>query len=181
MFLDKRIFTVHDVIENKKYIFVGKYDETDSAIDKIIEKNITQSDTELLKKYYVDVFFKDVRDNHILIKCFINLDDNIYIIKKKISQYVFKDRNVEPYSLHLWCNKIKLTQNDKDLVLKRLEDNSDKIKFVNNEIKSYSVILGVEFKNENNGLKLLDNDLNNLKNRQFRMLMIQCIIPFTTH
>ena len=149
----KKIYTLHNTITNTHYLFVGKYNETDSIINKLInEDSLLLNDNLLLNKYYgKNVIQSKLKyKNLIFIKTFINVDDTILIIKKKITKYIYND--IEPNKQHLWITKNKLTKDNYLSILNRSEIN---LKYLDNNINfnNFSYFLGIEYKN-NAGIKL---------------------------
>jgi hypothetical protein len=154
------IYTLVDTISDKKYIFVGRYEATDEIITKIIKKTKLEPDQEeLLKKYYGNLSLTGL--NTTLIKCFINVDDNITTIKQKIGTYAIP--GVVPERQHLWVVKNKLSGDDIDRVLIRKESNST---VVNGNLKEYEVFLGLEYRNAH-GIKLISGDINAITEKHY--------------
>jgi hypothetical protein len=157
------IYTLVDYNRDMKYIFVGKYEATDGLITKIITKTkLEPSQNALLKQYYGDISLTDT--NVTLIKCFINVDDTITTIKQKIATYV--KPGVVPEKQHLWVIKNKLSGDDVDSVLIRLESNSNNITVVNGKLKEYEIFLGLEYRNAH-GIKLIRGDINTITEKQY--------------
>lgn len=164
----KKIYIVKNSITGDNYVFIGKYSPVDSLINKLNDKEkLTGEEIKLMQKYYdIDKSLLNNSDeNTQFIKSFINLDDDIYTIKKKITKYIYNE--TEPNKQHLYITKVKINKDEQDIVLKRIDDNIDLInpEFINNnnvDLKEYSIMLGLTYRNED-GIKLLPCDINNLK------------------
>jgi len=87
----KKIYIVENNITNQKYVFIGKYAAVDSIINKLNDKEkLTGTEIKLMQKYYdIDKsFLTNPEENTQFIKSFINLDNNINTIKKKIKKKI---------------------------------------------------------------------------------------------
>ena len=137
IFYPKKIYKVIDVIKEQKYLFVGSYLEVDKIINKINEALNLKKDgmgaisadekKKLSSKYNIVNLTTNIDSNTILIKDFINDDDTILTIKKKIM--VFINPKSIPTKQHLWISKSKIS-------------NYEESKFGLDEL------LGVEYNNE---------------------------------
>lgn len=111
------IITINHVYKdlNHKYVFIGNY--IPSSLKNILSKiesnkNITQSDTTLLKKYFtnfnINSLLSDKKSNKTFIYDFIKLDDSLEKIKQKIFIHLSqpkKDYFFLEKSLELWTEK----------------------------------------------------------------------------
>ena len=92
----KKIFKIQLVSNDvtKNYIFIGGINKTVSPILKLIEQNkpISKADKLILNNYYGDIFHL-FAPNTKFIQSFINEDDSIKTIKKKIFSLLKRTRN----------------------------------------------------------------------------------------
>ena len=86
---------------DKKYLFIGCYDDQFKKIfEKINLGNIlSKDDKDLIKKYYGNNFLENTKD-HIYIPQFIDQDDTILTIKKKILIYLDLNLNLEDLMIY---------------------------------------------------------------------------------
>ena len=100
----KPLIKISDVINDKHYLFVGTYLGVGLIIDKINKsgfKSLTSEEKVKLKeKYNLANLENSIGKNTILIKDFINTDDTILTIQKKIMTFI--NPVSVPNKQHLW-------------------------------------------------------------------------------
>lgn len=143
IFYPKKIYKVINIIKNKTYLFLGSYPEIDTIINKINKdgfKSLTADENKKLKTRYNATDLKQIDSDTILIKDFINDDDSIFTIKKKIMVHI-NPKSI-PTKQHLWINKTKISS-------------YDELKY---GVNNYNELLGIEYNNTDKKL-LLECDL----------------------
>ena len=173
---------------DKNYLFIGSYnDQLKNIFEKInSEKSLSKDDQDLLKKYYGNNFLENTKD-HIYIPQFIDQDDTITTIKKKLLIYLDLNLDIEDLLIYSKRTSINLLEQE-SIKLRLLEDfnlieyqkikdifnfvnfksglkNTDKLtkKNIDNiRINQITDILGFKYKNIT-GRKLIGFDIKNFK------------------
>tara|TARA_B110000495_G_C23027229_1_gene610707 strand:+ start:280 stop:2139 length:1860 start_codon:yes stop_codon:yes gene_type:complete len=106
----KLLFKIEDVLNNKNYLFIGTYQGIDLILNKINRdgfNSLTNEEVKKLSSKYdaeeLKLLKKSITKNTTLIKDFINSDDTIETIKKKIMVYINPESS--PNKHYLWIEK----------------------------------------------------------------------------
>ena len=112
IFESKQLITIIDIISDKHYLFIGTYLGIGLIIDKINKsglKSLTSEERKKIQEKYTNIDLdKIITSKTILIKDFINSDDTILTLKKKIMTFI--NPLSIPNKQHLWIDKDTSTE-----------------------------------------------------------------------
>ena len=97
VYIRPKVYTFIDTFTGERFVFMGPYNDTIQGIIKKYNKpnagfkSLKEEDKVVLENYYTkDIHSILNHSNSVIIECFINDDDTIDIIKKKLMTMVEK-------------------------------------------------------------------------------------------
>jgi len=160
------IYTVLDIVKKLNYIFFAPIDEKiDTIVDKYNKKgyeSLTESDIEILEEVYSFDFKRQLRGTKTkIIKCFIDKNDSILFIKKKIMVMLYP--NIHYSKIHLFANSIAISHSLSKNIEAKMKSTriNEVLEYTErNGYKLYRKVcfsLGINYETDN-GLKIIESN-----------------------